>query len=216
MSLPPDKSAAPLAVTQSDCERSLDIYRLCRAKIEHEDELVNQRLTWLITLQGLLFTAYGFSISAEAASLGSKGIEIGASEAARHSYDAFMKNLFSLRHGLSYLGIAIAFAALTGILAACRAIRDDVSVMHGLPVKDLAGKPLFPGIVNEGSANALGMTCALSVPFMLASVWIWAGELGGRYTWTGLALAAVVTLTFVFFRISKTGRAMLSEPRSAS
>lgn len=213
MSLPPEKSAAPVAVTQSDCDRSLEIYRLCRAKIEHEDELVNQRLTWLITLQGLLFTAYGFSISAEASSLGSKGIEIGASEAARRAYEAFMANLESLRHGLSYLGIAVSFAALTGILAACRAIRDDVAAMHGLPIQDLAGNPLFPRIVSEGSANALGMTCALSVPFMLAGVWIWAGKLGGVATWTGLTAAAVVTLVFVFFRISKTGRALLSESR---
>ena len=213
MSLPSEKSSPPVAATSSDCEHSLEIYRLCRAKIEHEDELVNQRLTWLITLQGLLFTAYGFSISAEAASLGSKGIEIGASEAARGAYEAFMANLLSLRHGLSYLGIAVSFAALTGILAACRAIRDDVAAMHGLPVRDLAGKPLFPRIASEGSANALGMTCALSVPFMLSGVWIWAGKLGGPYTWAGLAVVALVTLVFVFFRISKTGREMLAENR---
>ncbi len=208
MSLPPEKSPSP--VSESDCEHSLEFYRLCRAKIEHEDELVNQRLTWLITLQGLLFTAYGFSISAEAASLGSKGIEIGASDAARHSYEAFMANLGTLRHGLSYLGIAVSFAALTGILAACRAIRDDVAAMQGLPVRDFTGKPLFPRVASEGSANALGMTCALSVPFMLAGVWVWAGELGSVYTWAGLAAAAAVTLGFVFFRISKTGRDLVA------
>ena len=208
MSLPSNEPTVP--VRETDCEHSLEFYRLCRAKIEHEDELVNQRLTWLITLQGLLFTAYGFSISAEAASLGSKGIEIGASDAARHSYEAFMTNLLTLRHGLSYLGIAVALAALTGILAACRAIRDDVAAMQGLPVRNCSGQPLFPRVASEGSANALGMTCAVSVPFMLAGVWIWAGKLGSNYTWAGLAVAAAVTLGFVFFRISKTGREMVA------
>jgi hypothetical protein len=32
-----------------------------RAMIEHENHLVNYRLTWLITLQGLLFAALGFA-----------------------------------------------------------------------------------------------------------------------------------------------------------
>ncbi len=119
-------------------------------------------------------------------------------------------NLTVLRHGLSYLGIAVSFAALTGILAACRAIRDDVAAMRGLPVRDRTGQPLFPRVASEGSANALGMTCALSVPFMLAGVWIWAGKLGGLLTWTGLAATAAITLGFVFFRISKTGRKLVA------
>lgn len=40
-----------------------------RTKIEQEDNLVNQKIKWMISLQGLLFTAYGFSLSAEASSL---------------------------------------------------------------------------------------------------------------------------------------------------
>lgn len=39
-------------------ERQLDFYQTLRGHIEHEDELINQRLTWSLTAQGLLFIAY--------------------------------------------------------------------------------------------------------------------------------------------------------------
>lgn len=38
-----------------------DHSKTIRAMIEHENHLVNYRLTWLITLQGLLFAALGFA-----------------------------------------------------------------------------------------------------------------------------------------------------------
>jgi hypothetical protein len=41
-----------------DSERRKDLYERLRRQIEHEDNLVNHRLTWFLTLQGLLFIAY--------------------------------------------------------------------------------------------------------------------------------------------------------------
>ena len=38
-------------------------YQLTRSHIEHEDELLHQRLTWLFAIQAFLFTAYGFSLN---------------------------------------------------------------------------------------------------------------------------------------------------------
>jgi hypothetical protein len=38
-----------------------DHSKTIRTMIEHENHLVNYRLTWLITLQGLLFAALGFA-----------------------------------------------------------------------------------------------------------------------------------------------------------
>jgi hypothetical protein len=34
---------------------------IARQMVRHENDLVNQRLTWLLTLEGLLFTALGFA-----------------------------------------------------------------------------------------------------------------------------------------------------------
>jgi hypothetical protein len=39
-------------------DRQLDLYKLLRNQIEHEDEVINNRLTWSLTAQGFLFVAY--------------------------------------------------------------------------------------------------------------------------------------------------------------
>lgn len=36
---------------------TLDLYKLARSQIEHENTLVSQRITWYLTLQGFLFAA---------------------------------------------------------------------------------------------------------------------------------------------------------------
>jgi len=41
-------------------EQAADYLTVVRDMIKHENELVNQRLTWLFTLQGLLFAASSF------------------------------------------------------------------------------------------------------------------------------------------------------------
>ena len=35
-----------------------DAYKIARAQVEHENTLVSQRITWYLTLQGLLFAAF--------------------------------------------------------------------------------------------------------------------------------------------------------------
>lgn len=42
---------------QAEGTSDLELYKLARAQIEHEDTLVSQRITWYLTLQGFLFTA---------------------------------------------------------------------------------------------------------------------------------------------------------------
>jgi len=45
---------------KSRYDRAVDYLTVVRDMIKHENELVNQRLTWMFTLQGLLFAATGF------------------------------------------------------------------------------------------------------------------------------------------------------------
>jgi hypothetical protein len=40
----------------------VDYYRLVRSQIEHEDNLVSQRLSWLLASQSFLFTAYAIVV----------------------------------------------------------------------------------------------------------------------------------------------------------
>jgi hypothetical protein len=41
-----------------DSSTALDFYRIVRSRIEHEDNLVTQRLSWLIASQSFFFTAF--------------------------------------------------------------------------------------------------------------------------------------------------------------
>ncbi|HUN87250.1 MAG TPA: hypothetical protein VMU28_00570 [Terriglobales bacterium] len=44
----------------------IERYRLVRQQIEHEDNLVSQRLSWLLGSQSFLFTAYAISLNGPA------------------------------------------------------------------------------------------------------------------------------------------------------
>lgn len=45
-------------ITAMSIDRKIELYRRIR---EHEDNVKNQRMTWMWTLQGLLFTAFSLS-----------------------------------------------------------------------------------------------------------------------------------------------------------
>jgi hypothetical protein len=47
----------------------VDFYRLIRARIEHEDALTVNRLSWLVASQSFLFTAYALTLNGLAAGL---------------------------------------------------------------------------------------------------------------------------------------------------
>src|SRR4051812_34736202 len=40
-----------------------ELYRIVRSQLEHEDNLVSQRLSWLLAAQSFLFTAYAISLN---------------------------------------------------------------------------------------------------------------------------------------------------------
>ncbi len=42
---------------------ALELYRMVRSQLEHEDNLVSQRLSWLLAAQSFLFTAYAISLN---------------------------------------------------------------------------------------------------------------------------------------------------------
>jgi hypothetical protein len=50
-------------MTEETAVASLDQYRMVRQQIEHEDNLVNQRLSWLLSSQSFFFTAYAISLN---------------------------------------------------------------------------------------------------------------------------------------------------------
>lgn len=185
-------------------QEAINFYLKCRSQNEHEDGLVNQRLTWLMTLQGLLFTAYGFSMSAEATSLAAKALEVNPAESAKQALQSFANNLIYVRRGLVALGILSSLAALIGVLAAFRAIKDNERDLAAFPAVSKGGKKLFPKVIGGRSSNVLGMICGVIMPFLTAGGWIWVGNLQGTwlYVWLGiLAVFFLSTLRYVFEKL---------------
>jgi hypothetical protein len=42
----------------------IQYYRIIRSQIEHEDNLINQRLSWFVAAQAFLFSAYAILLNA--------------------------------------------------------------------------------------------------------------------------------------------------------
>lgn len=187
-----------------DEQAAINFYLKCRNQSEHEDDLVNHRLTWLMTLQGLLFTAYGFSMSAESISLGAKALDPNPTESAKQALQSFSSNLTSVRRGLVVLGILSSLAALIGVLAAFRAIKDNECDLNDYPSLSTKGNKLFPKLIGGKSSNIMGMVCGIIMPFLTAGGWIWVGNLQGNWFlfWVGtLILFILLTLLYVFFKV---------------
>lgn len=49
--------AKPSTAAAPEKPAALELYKLARAQVEHENTLVGQRITWYLTLQGFLLTA---------------------------------------------------------------------------------------------------------------------------------------------------------------
>jgi hypothetical protein len=145
------------------------LYDRIRAKIEHEDNLVNQRIMWMITLQGLLFTAYGFSLSAEATSLP-------VSSSNPDAYRRFILTLTTLREAMVAVGVGSSFATLLGVIAAHRAIRDDERTLRRGQDNCKSALKTFPNPIGRRVTNIIGMICGLAFPFLGGVVWMWIGK----------------------------------------
>ncbi len=144
------------------------LYDRIRAKIEHEDNLVNQRIMWMITLQGLLFTAYGFSLSAQATSLSVSSCD--------ENYKMFISTLTTLRQAMVAVGVGSSFATLLGVIAAHRAIRDDQHTLRRGQDNCKYDLKTFPNPIGRRVTNIIGMICSLAFPFLGGVVWMWIGR----------------------------------------
>ncbi len=140
-------------------------YEQTRKQIEHEDVLLNHRSTWLLVLQGFLFTAYGYSINAQATACQNASCELSKS-----------KIIDDLRHVLSVIGISSSFFILFAVIAAATSILklvDDwkkYNVDNKLDDEGLS----YPQIIgdNPGLGMKAGLTPTLTLPLILLGAWL--------------------------------------------
>ena len=143
------------------------VYALHRSYIEHEDGLINQRTTWLITIQSFLIATFGFSYQ--------KKFEVAEK---LFSYNKSLNDLGSLYDeyriflfALALVGLITSIAAFFSVLAAARAIwsiRENWERLYGSSTH-----PYLPGLTGGGNKRiaSRGIVLCMWAPVFFSSLW---------------------------------------------
>ena len=133
---------------------ALDYYRLVRERIEHEDNLIVQRLSWLVASQSFLFTAYAIVTS---------GLTSQPSSNTTH-FIKQMYRLFDLIPVVGTLTSILIYASILAAVAAMRrlrnAYRSRLAKDDDLPIQTLPSIRLF------------GYSAPLLLPLVFIIVWL--------------------------------------------
>jgi hypothetical protein len=125
-----------------------------RSQIEHEDNLVSARLSWLLASQSFLFTAYAITLNGPLLS----------------HFKTFETNSNLLISLLTVVGIVSALLIWISILAGIAAMRNlkanferrvGTSLPAGLPPIQTAGAPLLAGQLGP-----------VLIPLLFTTVWL--------------------------------------------
>jgi hypothetical protein len=140
----------PPQTPATDALDAVECYRFIRDQIEHEDNLMTQRLNWFLASQSFLFTAYGIVLNAPAES------RFGA---AHHSTYLHLLPLLGLT-----VGVLIWIGVLAGIVQMGRLRATAVACRCVAP----AGLPAIQG---AASARALGQAAPTLAPPLFITAW---------------------------------------------
>jgi hypothetical protein len=132
----------------------VEVYRLFRSRIEHEDNLILQRLSWLVASQSFLFTAYAITTN------GLTGIEAKVA-------GGFLEQSALLFRLIPTVAICVALLIYISILAALRAIRQ---IRRLYQARSLS--PDLPPIQTAATTRLLGLSAPLLLPLLFVSVWL--------------------------------------------
>jgi hypothetical protein len=134
-------------------------YKIFRDYLEHEDDLINHRSTWHHTIQGLLFTALGVTLSK-------------VDPTATRQAAAVQKALILL---LPVLGMSISLAAFLSIRAATLAL-DALRKQWEELIKAYREDPwpTLPPLTAAGNRWAIkrGKTPAYVIPCVIGVAWL--------------------------------------------
>ena len=136
---PEDSRSAENSTGVLEAVSQLEMYKLARAQVEHENTLVGQRITWFLTFQGLMLTAFFVAIGL----LGKERTQF--SELARANISVAVLLL-----------AAIGFMSCIACFLLVRAAYAQINVVeewwraHSIP------KSAFPDITGTGGFSLLG------------------------------------------------------------
>ncbi len=140
----------------------LSLYNVYRDYMKHEDDLINQRASWHLLLQGFLFATFG--VMGEWQTEGGTGF--------------LHPRRYWILYGLIATGFFISLLSAASILAANAAInklhKDWEKLRGNLDIPQRLWT-LLPGLAGAGSESAKlwGKLPAIGIPMIIAVAWLW-------------------------------------------
>ncbi len=171
---------------QQQQESTYELYKLYRSYIEHEDDLINQRISALLTVQSFLIGTYGFSYQKRfeiAVNLAKdniladrraqtetqaipKTVNHAAIERSQHQFDIFLLSL-------AFIGAVTAWLASRSITHAHNAILSLYTKWRDLACLNRHSNHL-PVIIGGGDEKAAGsgLNFSRTLPPILLILWV--------------------------------------------
>ncbi|MEM8577653.1 MAG: hypothetical protein AAGF60_07355 [Pseudomonadota bacterium] len=142
-----------------------------RGLIEHEDGLINSRLTWMLAFNGFLFTAYGLSLAPEGMVTAAQITDVPCSKDCATAQDVrdFLAQLQLVRVAIGLAGVGSRLVAAIGTAAALRRILqlNDIWCAHYRSTASLIqASPIGSYLTNRAGALA-----ALLLPSIVCGIW---------------------------------------------
>ncbi len=133
----------------------IELYQIVRGQLEHEDNLITNRLNWFITSQSFLFTAYAILANG----LATPG-PAGTGDARRI--------LLLLIPGLSIVtSLLVSLSIFSGIVA-LKNLRKFFTNRGGGPAEDA-----FPPVQGYRSTRTAGLAAPVLLPMIFMGVWLY-------------------------------------------
>ncbi len=132
----------------------LDYYRILRGQIEHEDNLVGSRISWFVTSQSFLFSAYA----------------IMASSSPANASRTFIDSKHTLLLIIPMVAITISILILFSIISGLKAM-NGLRHYYTKYVSHIAD-PYLPPIQTSRTTRIIGMAAPVLLPPLFMTVWI--------------------------------------------
>ncbi len=123
---------------------------IIRRRLEHEDNLVNQRLSWILMSQAFLLTGYAILLNAP--------IDLRSELHARHH--ALLMWLIPLT---GIVTVVLIWVSIVGALIAMRDLRARATTHPGFDSSHIQGR---------GTTRCLGMAAPLLIPAVFLLSWL--------------------------------------------
>jgi len=136
---------------------ALEYYNLVRERIEHEDSLIVQRLSWLVASQSFLFTAYAIV---------SNGLMSQPSQPACLRFGEQLQLLFQLIPIVATLTCVLIYISILAAVVTMRRLRNGYRSRFG-PEEDG-----LPPIMTVAPTRLFGLVAPLLLPLVFAAVWL--------------------------------------------